>query len=76
MFQSVYGGACFLMLRGFREMGMIFYVPLMYIFNSVSESCNWEARGYIPSGRGALAAVNVGDNTVYIVVIGGVNDKN
>ena len=61
------------MLGGCEKAGnRILCTSDVYIFNNASGS--WEARGYIPSARGAPAAVNVSNNTV--VVIGGVNDKN
>ena len=62
-----------LMLGGCEKAGnRILCTSDVYIFNNAIGS--WEARGYIPSARGAPAAVNVSNNTV--VVIGGVNDKN
>ena len=66
-------GTYLLVLGGCEKAGnRILCTSDVYIFNSASGS--WEARGYIPSARGAPAAVNVSNSTV--VVIGGVNDKN
>ena len=66
-------GMYLLMLGGCEKAGnRILCTSDVYIFNNASGS--WEARGYIPSARGAPSAVNVSNNTV--VVIGGANDKN
>ena len=66
-------GAHLLLIGGRKKTGYYSYIRTSDIYKLSKGSHNWKVIGYIPSARGAPAAVSVGDNK--IIVIGGQSDN-
>ena len=62
-----------LLIGGRKKTGYNSYIRTSDIYKLSKGSHNWKVIGYIPSARGAPAAVSVGDNK--IIVVGGRSDN-